>query len=149
MLKTQKLVHDMMVALNLPLPNEEKPGVTDLNFELLRSLVAEEAKEFDMAMLALSRDVNPRLADRETMLHSWADVVDAMCGLIVVVHNTANAMGLDLEPFFEEVHRTNMKKVGGPVRADGKALKPLGWGSPRLMEMLVAVMKRARSYSVD
>jgi predicted HAD superfamily Cof-like phosphohydrolase len=41
-------------------------------------------------------------------------------------------MGVELEPFFDEVHGSNMKKVGGRVRGDGKQLKPEGWRPPDL-----------------
>ena len=44
-------------------------------------------------------------------------------------------LGLDLAPFFEEVHRTNMLKLTGPVREDGKRLKPEGWKPPRIADM--------------
>lgn len=138
MLKTQEAVLEMMKALDLPRPHEDEPGVELLNIELLRDLVREKAREFDRAMMDLSRDRIPHLASRETMLLSWSQVIDAMCDLIVVVHNTSNAMGIDLEPFFDEVHRTNMAKVGGPKRSDGKALKPKDWKPPRILEMLEA-----------
>lgn len=49
----------------------------------------------------------------------------------------AYSLGLDIKPLFEEVHRTNMLKVGGPTRADGKILKPEGWQPPRIRELLI------------
>lgn len=45
-------------------------------------------------------------------------------------------LGLDLFPFYEEVHKTNMAKLGGPKREDGKQLKPPGWQPPRIAEIL-------------
>lgn len=45
-------------------------------------------------------------------------------------------LGIDLRPFFREVHRTNMLKLSGPVREDGKKLKPPDWKPPRIEAML-------------
>ncbi len=47
----------------------------------------------------------------------------------------ADGLALDLGPFFREVHRTNMLKLTGPKREDGKQLKPEGWEPPRIKEM--------------
>ncbi len=44
----------------------------------------------------------------------------------------AEGVGVDLKPFFKEVHRTNMNKLQGPKREDGKQLKPAGWKPPRI-----------------
>lgn len=44
----------------------------------------------------------------------------------------AGVLGVDLRPYFREVHRTNMLKMLGPMREDGKKLKPEGWKPPRL-----------------
>lgn len=54
-------------------------------------------------------------------------------------------LGIDLYPFYEEVHRTNMAKLGGPKRADGKQLKPDGWQPPRIAEMLSQLRNGAKS----
>ncbi|HZT95786.1 MAG TPA: hypothetical protein VFB34_03005 [Chloroflexota bacterium] len=86
------------------------------NGELRCSLIEEEAQEFRSAWEA--RD---RLA-----------MVDALCDLLYVTLGAGVEMGVDLDPFFREVHRANMNKVGGPVRADGKQLKPPGWSAPDL-----------------
>ncbi len=49
---------------------------------------------------------------------------------------SAEGFGIDLRPFFREVHRTNMLKLTGPKREDGKQLKPPGWEPPRIKAML-------------
>jgi hypothetical protein len=156
MLKTQALVHTFMKATGLPLPNEERlsiEGLRKLNFPLLRKLVREEAKEFRDWMIALEEALevykdtdSDNYGTRVPVLKAWAEVIDAMCDTIVVVHNTSNAMGIDLEPFYDEVHRTNMAKVGGPKDADGKQLKPEGWEGPRILELLSAEVATRRVY---
>lgn len=51
----------------------------------------------------------------------------------------SEGLGIDLRPFFLEVHRTNMLKTTGPVREDGKRLKPEGWKPPRILAMYARV----------
>lgn len=58
------------------------------------------------------------------------ETIDGMCDLLVVTYGTAEEMYVDLEPHFNEVHRANMDKLGGPKREDGKQLKPEGWVAP-------------------
>jgi predicted HAD superfamily Cof-like phosphohydrolase len=53
-----------------------------------------------------------------------------LCDVLYVVYGTAVEMGVDLAPFFAEVHAANMRKAGGPVREDGKVTKPEGWRPP-------------------
>lgn len=48
------------------------------------------------------------------------------------VWEMANNLRVKIEPFFLEVHRTNMHKLTGPKREDGKQLKPPGWKPPRI-----------------
>jgi predicted HAD superfamily Cof-like phosphohydrolase len=48
-------------------------------------------------------------------------------------------MGVDLQPFFEEVHRANMTKAGGPKREDGKQLKPVNWRPPDMAAVLTRI----------
>jgi predicted HAD superfamily Cof-like phosphohydrolase len=54
--------------------------------------------------------------------------IKELCDLLYVVLGTANAYGIDIEPFFAEVHRSNMTKVwpDGAVHKDanGKVIKP-------------------------
>ena len=58
------------------------------------------------------------------------ETIDGLCDLLYVVYGAAVTMGIDLDPFFAEVHRANMAKDGGGTRADGKILKPEGWQPP-------------------
>lgn len=58
------------------------------------------------------------------------EAIDGICDLLYVAIGTAVEFGIDLEPFFDEVHRSNMAKDGGGKDADGKSLKPPGWTPP-------------------
>lgn len=65
--------------------------------------------------------------------------IDGFCDLLCVVYGAAAEFGIDLEPFWNEVHRTNMAKAGGPLREDGKRLKPPGWVAPDIAGVLESV----------
>jgi len=51
------------------------------------------------------------------------EAVDAIVDSIYVLLGYANRLGVWIEPVFEEVHRSNMTKLGGEKRADGKQMK--------------------------
>ncbi len=53
-------------------------------------------------------------------------------------------LGLDLRPFFVLVHQANMLKISGPVREDGKRLKPEGWVAPDIAGLYEKVKKREK-----
>jgi len=65
-------------------------------------------------------------------------IADAIADLLYVVYGTAVSYGIDIEPVFLEVHRSNMSK-GDPeiVRAsNGKILKSRNWTPPNLEPLL-------------
>ncbi len=62
--------------------------------------------------------------------------IDGMCDVLYVIFGTAIACGVELTPFFAEVHRSNMTKIGGAIRADGKILKPPTWTPPDIAGIL-------------
>jgi predicted HAD superfamily Cof-like phosphohydrolase len=82
-------------------------------------LIVSEASEFLEA------------ADRD----DFVEMVDALADLLVVVYGAAVEMGVDLEPVFTEVHRSNMSKNGGKD-AGGKILKGPGWSPPDIVAEL-------------
>ena len=63
----------------------------------------------------------------------FAESIDAVADLIYVAIGLGITMGVDLGPIWDEVHRSNMAKAGGPVRDDGKQLKPEGWTPPDIL----------------
>lgn len=67
-------------------------------------------------------------------------VADGAADLIWVVYGLCNAMGIDLEPVWNEVRDSNMSKVGanGQVirREDGKILKPDTYFKPDIKKVL-------------
>jgi predicted HAD superfamily Cof-like phosphohydrolase len=98
----------------LDIPIGESPAIRRPN--LRAKLIREEARETSDAI----------------MQGNMIEAIDGMCDLIVVTYGTAVEFGIDLAPFWDEVHRTNLAKAGGPVREDGKVLKPEGWKPPNL-----------------
>lgn len=61
------------------------------------------------------------------------EAIDALCDLLYVIYGTAVEMGVDLQPFFDEVHESNMTKIGGHKReSDGKWIKPDDYSPPDL-----------------
>ncbi|MDA1277392.1 MAG: nucleoside triphosphate pyrophosphohydrolase family protein [Verrucomicrobia bacterium] len=59
---------------------------------------------------------------------SIVGVADALGDLLYVVYGTAISFGIDMEPVFNEIHRSNMTKLwpDGESRKDkhGKTIKP-------------------------
>lgn len=64
------------------------------------------------------------------------EVADALTDLLYVVYGTGHAFGIDLDDCFNEVHRSNMSKLGQdgkPIyREDGKVLKGPNFFPPDL-----------------
>lgn len=96
--------------------------------QLRLKLVREETAEFLTALEA---------EDFEGML-------DGACDVLVVVLGTLHAYGLPFNEAWREVHRTNMAKKDGPVREDGKVLKPEGWQPPDIHRIVNEAIARGR-----
>ena len=99
------------------------PTIPDEATRVLRVRLIQE--EFDELQEALSQ------RDPVAVAKELAD-------LLYVVYGTAVSYGIDMEPVFREVHRSNMSKVGGHKRADGKWVKPATYSPARLEPILVA-----------
>ena len=101
-------------------PPPERPDLERFPGALRVRLIQEEADE--LAQAVAEGDL--------------AEMVDALCDLLYVTYGAAVDLGVDLQPFFAAVHRSNMAKVGGRRREDGKWLKPEGWTPPDVAGLL-------------
>lgn len=64
------------------------------------------------------------------------ELADALADIDYVVEGARIEFGIDGGPIADEVHRSNMAKVGGPVSPTGKKLKPPGWTPPNIAACL-------------
>lgn len=118
-------VYEFHKAFGHPIQTEPRwPDVK--RCELRQNLVAEEANEFLNAVG--KRDMT--------------ETADAICDLMYVLLGAALEFGLGdrLELMFDEVHRSNMSKLGAdgkPIyREDGKTLKGPNFTPPDLKSIL-------------
>ena len=65
-------------------------------------------------------------------------VAKELADLLYVVYGTAVSCGIDMKPVFREVHRSNMSKVGGYKREDGKWVKPPTYSPAEISPILNA-----------
>lgn len=110
MFRQQEQVRDFHRACRLPRPVRPEFDWDALNDYALE-LVLEEYEELRNAVLE---------QDPVAVIHELID-------LMYVVNGVAVTAGVDLEPFWEEIHRVNMEKASGPKREDSKQLKPTDW----------------------
>lgn len=64
-------------------------------------------------------------------------IAKELADLLYVVYGTAVSCGVDMAPVFREVHRSNMTKIGGHKRADGKWVKPPTYSKAALEPILL------------
>ena len=108
--------HEAFDILRQPTPKVPDRATCRLRVRLIR----EEAKELKEAF-----------KDKDIV-----EVADALGDLLYVVYGAAVSCGLDMEPIFQEIHRSNMTKVGGHKRADGKWVKPATYSRPDLKPII-------------
>jgi len=97
------------------------PSIPDEPTQLLRKrLIQEEFEELQEA-----------LQEKDLL-----SIAKELADLLYVVYGTAVSLGIDMEPVFQEVHRSNMSKVGGYKREDGKWVKPPTY-SPASLDAII------------
>lgn len=110
-------------------------------------LVLEEVVEL-MQALRVNFDVGFSKENLSYLHDAWllesrnVDIVeaaDAIADILYVVIGVALRLGINEDTFYRiwaEVTRANMDKANGPMRADGKRLKPSDWTPPNVKEAL-------------
>lgn len=106
----------------------------------------EASKEPTMATPEI-RELRERLIKEEFWEYmdagSIEEIADAIGDLLYVVLGAACAHGIDIEPIFDEIHRSNMTKfVDGYLREDGKYVKGPSWEPPDIAGVLRAQVER-------
>lgn len=97
------------------------PGLIPDQALLLRGrLIVEEAAEF---LAAASQG-------------DLVEMADALIDILYVTYGAAVVMGIDLEPLFAEVHRSNMTKHGR-LDGAGKVTKGSEWSPPQIERLLM------------
>ncbi len=129
----QMLVERFHRLMGQPVGDKANPALsrTDLRLKLIK----EELEELEDAI------------ERGDLIAA----ADALADLGYVTIGSAVEWGIDLQPMFEEVHRSNMQKrwPDGETRyrPDGKVLKPPGWRAPDLELVLEEQIKHHRSHA--
>jgi predicted HAD superfamily Cof-like phosphohydrolase len=101
------------------------PTVPDFNLAALRlDLIEEEVQELRDGL------------GREDLL----EIADALTDILYVVYGAGHAFGIDLDDCFNEVHRSNMTKLGEDgrplYREDGKVMKGPNYEEPDLEQFV-------------
>lgn len=117
----QQMVHQFHERFGLTL--NTRPTVPGSSVHRLRTLlIEEELAEFRNA------------GDAQDVVR----VADALADLLYVVYGAAVECGIDLEPVFAEIHRSNMTKgePRGGCRRDGKVLKGAHYQPPNVRQVV-------------
>jgi predicted HAD superfamily Cof-like phosphohydrolase len=132
MLEQQRMVEEFHRTFDLAVASE--PTLPDEQTRTLRVRLIQE--EFD--------EVKDALVKRDL-----GGIAKELADLLYVVYGTAVSCGIDMEPVFREVHRSNLSKVGGYKREDGKWVKPAGYSPARVGPIVNSQMiQRPRPMSV-
>jgi predicted HAD superfamily Cof-like phosphohydrolase len=75
---------------------------------------------------------------RKDLYDRLPEFADALADNAVTNEGFAVLFGIDLEPVFQEVHKSNLRKKDGPIDATGKRGKPEGWVGPDVVGVLRA-----------
>lgn len=119
--KEQKDVLEFHKTFGIPVSSVPTIPMADVTIRR-NTLIAEEANELAQA---LSKG-------------DLVEVADGIADLLYVVYGTAIECGLDMEPIFNEIHRSNMTKKGGHFNSIGKLIKPDTYEAPKLIPIIAA-----------
>ena len=71
-----------------------------------------------------------RLIDTHRLAIDLPELIDATVDLDYVCEGLRVSLGVNGDPIWHAIHMSNMAKSTGPIRADGKRMKPEGWIAP-------------------
>lgn len=120
---------------------------TDAERELRAKLILEEAFEtidalgvqvmLDADNIHVGNVTAGKVSFKVNSCFNIVEAVDGCCDLMVVTLGTLSTIGVGDFHVIETVLDANDAKLTGPIREDGKRLKPEGWQPPNIGEELV------------
>lgn len=112
---------------------------SDKVIRLRLNLITEEFLETLVAAGIYIDDVKEILLERLEVTNFNVDLpsfIDGLADLDYVNEGCRLEFGVNGIPVAAEVHRANMTKKDGPIRDDGKRLKPPGFKPPAIYQIL-------------
>lgn len=143
------MVREFHVAMDIPIA-ESASVPSDERVRLRAKLITEEYFEtmaalfgtvYGAEVLAEAQETVSRVIENATVLVDLPELADGLCDLDYVVAGTRLEFGIPGEAVLAEVHAANMRKTDGPIREDGKRLKPPGWVGPDIAGVLARASK--------
>ena len=108
--------HKAMGQLEPKIPTKCSGKTALLRLKLIFEEFTELCEALGFADIS-GRDFDPERQD-------LVECADAIADLLYVTYGTANALGIDIEPVWDEVQRSNLTKfIDGYRRKDGKWMK--------------------------
>lgn len=133
----QQKVHDFLLK-HLGRDETGWPNKTGIYNKWL--LIKEEYEELESELIYIEL-LDPQTGEHRQLPFPEGEIdepstVDAICDLLYVVFNLCEELHIDIEPFFNEVHRSNMTKVPAALSPNKKVLKGPDFEPPRIAELL-------------
>lgn len=102
----------------------------------VRTVPIGEVIDIPVAEERLRVDLIQEELDEFMAAESITEIADAIADILYVTVGAACTYGITLQPIWDEVHRSNMSKLGGEKRADGKVLKSKNYSPPDIERCL-------------
>ena len=134
-------------------PNDLEVMLENTNFKKVKDFMIAYDQEvldkpslptFDVAKLRteLIREEYTELIDAINKM-DIVEIGDALTDLLYVTYGAGHAMGINLDKCFEEVHNSNMSKMGSDGKAvkgpTGKVMKGPNYKAPDLKKVILGV----------
>lgn len=138
-MKIREQVLAFHLAMNLPvLYTPQIPS--DDRVRLRLNLIAEESFEiYEACGIDVKNLKNQlfKLIKESELKIDLPKLADGFGDTDYVVEGARLEFGIDGEPIADEIQAANMRKTNGPIREDGKRLKPPGWVGPDIDGVLL------------
>ncbi|MBK8988815.1 MAG: HAD-IA family hydrolase [Chloroflexi bacterium] len=135
-------IREFHAAVGSPLPHG--PQLPDAGYLTMRLKLIEEEYE-EVTAVCHSLITALQSGQQPDAIEALTPLVHELADLLYVVYGAMEACGVDADAVFQEVHRANLQKAGGPRRADGKLLKPPGWQPADVRAVLQRQQRNGRS----